>query len=224
LFGARAGEPILRLMRPELGRDAEPVAEVLGFNVHAGLALDGRDRKRVERVCRYLGRPPIAQERLSELEDGRLRYTMKKPWSDGTIALVFEPFDLLARICAMVPPSGFHMVRYHGILSSHATLRAAVVPTPPDDAPASPPQQLELFEDHDELRVIRKPWAWLVRHVFLEDVTVCPRCSGPMRWLEVATEKNAIAHLLARHGLAEPPPPRPRAPPEGQLPLPLALA
>jgi hypothetical protein len=45
-----------------------------------------------------------------------------------------------------------------------------------------------------------------------------------MRWLEVATEKNAIARLLARHDLAEPPPPHPRAPPVGQLPLPLALA
>lgn len=56
--------------------------------LHAGLALDGRDRKRVERVCRYLGRPPISQERLTELADGRLRYTMKKPWSDGAHCLL----------------------------------------------------------------------------------------------------------------------------------------
>ena len=90
LFGDRAGQPTLRLVRPELERAGEPFAEVFGFNVHAALALDGRDRERVERVCRYLGRPPIAQERLTELQDGRLRYEMKKPWRDGTHALVFE--------------------------------------------------------------------------------------------------------------------------------------
>lgn len=223
LFGARAGQPTLRLLRRELERSGEPVAEVMGFNVHAGLALDGRDRRRVERVCRYLGRPPIAQERLRQLDNGRLRYTMKKPWKDGTVALDFEPLDLIARLCAMVPPPGFHMIRYYGVLSSHANLRDEVVPDPPDDAPAPPPQQLDLYEDNEELRLVRKPWAWLVRHVFLEDVTVCPKCSGPMRWLEIATKPDDIARLLARHGLAPVPSPRPRAPPSGQLLLPFGL-
>ena len=72
----------------------------------------------------------------------------------------------------MVPPPGFHMVRYHGVLSSHASLRAEVVPEPPADAPAPSPRQLDLYEDNDEIRLVRKPWAWLVRHVFFEDVTV----------------------------------------------------
>lgn len=79
------------------------------------MAVDGRDRKQVERVCRYLGRPPIAQERLEERSDGRLPYTMKKAWRDGTVAVDLEPFDLLARLCATVPPPRFHMVRYHGV-------------------------------------------------------------------------------------------------------------
>jgi hypothetical protein len=113
LFGPRAGQPTLRLVQPELGRQGEPVAVVMGFNVHAKVTVHGRDRKGVERLCRYLGRPPIAQDRLTELDDGRLRYTMKKPWSDGTVALVFEPLDLIARLCALVPAPGFHMVRYH---------------------------------------------------------------------------------------------------------------
>jgi hypothetical protein len=48
------------------------VAAFGGFNVHAKVAVDGHDRKRLERICRYLGRPPIAQERLEQLQDGRL--------------------------------------------------------------------------------------------------------------------------------------------------------
>lgn len=229
LFGPRAGQPTLRLVQPDkatqLGRHGEPVAEVMGFNVHAKVAVDGCDRAAVERICRYLGRPPIAQDRLTELDDGRLRYTMKKPWSDGTVALVFEPLDLIARLCALVPPPGFHMVRYHGVLSSHAALRREVVPVPPEEDPPPPPRQLDLFHGHDaQARPVRKPWAWLIRHVFLDDVSICPKCSGPMRWLEVATTGEAIERLLARHGLGPPPAPHPRAPPPGQLLLPLPHA
>jgi len=79
MFGERAGAPTQRMVRAELRRPSEPAAKVAGFDVHAKVAFDGRDRERVERLCRYLGRPPIAQDRLTELDDGRLRYTMKSP-------------------------------------------------------------------------------------------------------------------------------------------------
>lgn len=145
----------------------------MGFDVHAKVAIDGRDRKRVERIChamsrqakskqRSLGRPPIATDRLEWLDDGRLRYIMKKAWRDGTHALVFEPLDLIARLCAMIPPPRFHMVRYHGVLSSHASRRPEVVPEPPPpDSGVAPPStpQLPLFciptGSSDESRVRR---------------------------------------------------------------------
>jgi hypothetical protein len=42
------------------------------------------------RPCRYAARPPLAQERLSELPDGRLRLELKRPWQDGTTAVVLS--------------------------------------------------------------------------------------------------------------------------------------
>ncbi len=106
----------------------------------------------------------VAQERLEEMTSGKLRYTRKRPWRDGTVALVLEPLDLLARVCALIPPPRFHMVRYHGVLSctsstrssprcwsasgsarcrggSHAKVRAEVVPRVEDL-----PVQLPLFK------------------------------------------------------------------------------
>lgn len=235
LFGTRAGQPTLRLVKPSEARATEPAAAIMGFDVHAKVAIDGRDRKRVERICRYLGRPPIATDRLQWLEDGRLRYTMKKAWNDGTHALVFEPLDLIARLCAMIPPPRFHMVRYHGVLSSHASRRPEVVPEPPPpDSGVAPPSatQLPLFcipTGSDQSGVAertpsRKPWAWLLRHVFAADLEHCPNCSGPLCWLEVATTSEAIARLLERHGDSESiiRPRRAtaqRAPPPGQLRL-----
>jgi len=216
LDGARAGQPLLRIVEPSLARDAEPVAEIMGFNVHAQVAIPARDRAKLERLCRYVCRPPIAQDRLEEQPNGKLRYTLKKPWKDGTVALLLEPLDLIARVCALVPPPRLHMVRYHGVLSSHAKVRSEVVPQA--DGPFSTPRvvQLELFGDndnsdtHSEPR--RKPWAWLLRHVFAIDMSTCPHCAGPMRWLEAATTPDAIAKLLAKHGLGPRPPPRDRAP------------
>jgi hypothetical protein len=110
------------------------------------------------------------------------------------------------------------MVGYHGVLSSHAKLRSEVVPAP--DASTSPARvvQLELFGDDADDEPRRKPWAWLLRHVFEVDVTTCPRCSGPMRWIEAATVPDAIARLLAKHGLGPRPPPA-RSAPLGQLRL-----
>ncbi len=166
-------------------------------------------------------RPTLAQDRLEQHASGKLRYPLKKPWKDGTVALLLEPLDLIARVCALVPPPRQHMVGYHGVLSSHAKLRSEVVPAA--DASTSPARvvQLELFgddADHDDAQPRRKPWAWLLRHVFEVDVTTCPRCAGPMRWIEAATAPDAIAKLLAEHGLGPRPPPT-RSAPLGQLRL-----
>ena len=106
----------------------EMAVVVDGFNVYAGDAIDGRDRKRVERMCRYLARPPIATARPTETADGEeLRYELKKAWKDGTRFVRLDPYELIARICAMVPPPWFHMIRFHGVLASNAKLREQVV-------------------------------------------------------------------------------------------------
>jgi hypothetical protein len=83
--------------------DSEPVAEVRGVNVHAKQRVDGRDRKQLERLCRYVTRPPLAEERLERLADGRLELFLKHAWKDGTRAIVLDPDDLIVRLVARCP-------------------------------------------------------------------------------------------------------------------------
>jgi hypothetical protein len=45
----------------------------------------------LERLIRYMARPPIATERLERLPDGRVVHEFKRPWRDGTSRAVFEP-------------------------------------------------------------------------------------------------------------------------------------
>ena len=87
LLGDHPCQPALRLVgQPPQCRphsQATLVAEVCGVNVHAERLVYGCDRPQLERLCRYLARPPLAHDRFSELKDGRLRLTLKTPWSDS---------------------------------------------------------------------------------------------------------------------------------------------
>ncbi len=231
--GERAGLPQLRLVfgtgaaaeRAEPRAD-DPVADHRGVNVHAKQSVDGRDRRQLERLCRYVTRPPVAQDRLARLPDGSLELRLKHPWKDGTRAVVLEPDDLLVRLVASVPPPRWHLLRYFGVISSHSRLRSEVVPHSPADPsatapPPAPGDQLELALDADsDEPAPRKRWAWLLKHVFAADLDTCPRCSGPMRWMEAAATAEAARKLLARLGLGPRPPPAPNPPPLGQLALP----
>jgi hypothetical protein len=97
-----------------------------------------------------------------------------------------------------------------------AKLRAEVVPAPPSAAapriPSAPQLELDLWGPTAHATPRRKPWAWLLKHVFAEDLAACERCGGPTRWLEVATTPEHIASLLARHGVGSPARSPPRAP------------
>ena len=55
-----------------------------GMNLHAATTADGRDCKQLERICRYLLRPPFAHDAVTALPGGRVRVSFKEPWRSGT--------------------------------------------------------------------------------------------------------------------------------------------
>jgi hypothetical protein len=64
--------------------------------------VGAHDRARLEQLCRYLLRPPLADDRLRLLGDGRVRVELKRAWSDGTTHLLFEPVELLEKLAALM--------------------------------------------------------------------------------------------------------------------------
>ena len=230
LLGSAPGERTQKLFGPvALPKPGAPalVAECGGVNIHAGTAIDGRDRRRLERLCRYMGRPPICEERLERLEDGRVSYGFKSAWKDGTRGIVLDPLDFIARLCALVPPPRFHLVRYHGVFAGGSADRRLIVPE--RGRPQRSLEQLPLPEIalppplEPRPASSRHPWAWLLQRVFAVDVTVCPvpGCRGEMRLVERASTPDAIARALADLGLAPRPPTPPGRIPPRQLALPL---
>ncbi|MBN2195259.1 MAG: transposase [Polyangiaceae bacterium] len=125
--------------------------------------VDGRDRRALERLARYITRPPLSKERLERRVDGRYELELKSVWRDGTRALVFEPRELITRLVAAVPPPRMHLLRYFGVLSSHSKLRREVVAEPPADptrlqpAPAAGDQLALELDDADPVLAPLRP-------------------------------------------------------------------
>ena len=53
-------------------------------SLHAGVAAKADERDKLERLCRYVSRPAIAEKRLSLTIKGMVRYALKTPYRDGT--------------------------------------------------------------------------------------------------------------------------------------------
>jgi Putative transposase len=166
-----------------------------GFSLHADVAVPGRRRDQLEKVCRYIVRPPLAVARLTESTGGQRLYHFRRPWRDGSTALVLE---LLERLAALVPPPRRPLLAYHGLLAPRARWRSTIVPPPaPDDARA----------DAGARSPRRWTWARLLHRVFAIEVLVCDRCGGPRRILGAVIDPPAVRRGLVALGLAATPPP-----------------
>ena len=103
------------LDRPDPG--LERVAKANGFSLHAGVSCEDHQRDKRERLCRYIACPPVATPRLSLSSTGKVVYTLKTPYRDGTTQVAFEPVDFIARLAALVPKPRVNLTRYHGVLA-----------------------------------------------------------------------------------------------------------
>ena len=79
----------------------------------------------LERLCRYVGRPPLPNDRLEERADGRLTLRLKTRWRDGTTHIRMERSELIELLVPLIPPPRAHQTRYHGVLAPAASPRAA---------------------------------------------------------------------------------------------------
>jgi len=65
-----------------------------------------------------------------------VRITLKKAYSDGTVAVDMDPLSLLCRLATSVPPKHFHTVKYAGVLAPASPWRSRLAPQLPEAAAA----------------------------------------------------------------------------------------
>jgi hypothetical protein len=89
--------------------------------------VGANDRAGLERLCRYVLRPPFAQERLRLRSDGRVALELKTAWHDGTRELVFEPLEFLECLAAMTPRPETNLLICLGVLAPRPRWRERMV-------------------------------------------------------------------------------------------------
>lgn len=222
--GKHAGRKVLTLQT--LPGDAGPLegdaGKVGGFSLHAGVAAEAHESQKLERLCRYIARPAIAERRLSISPQGRVRYQLKTPWRNGTTHVEFEPIEFIAKLAALVPPPRAHLTRFHGIFAPNARLRAQLTPSgrgkrlPSNATQDTPPEPADPRTPDERRRSMT--WAQRLKRVFNIDVTICVNCGGAARIVASVEDPTAIRAILAhfdKHGVLEHAHyrPRPRGPP-----------
>ncbi|HEV2054777.1 MAG TPA: transposase [Methylomirabilota bacterium] len=221
-LGARAGAPVRRVgdgVRQARGGAGGPRhAHLEGFDLHANVWVGAHDRARLEQVCRYVLRPPLAEDRLRLLGDGRVRLELKRPWSDGTTYLLFEPVEFLEKLAALTPRPEINLVLYHGVLAPGARWRPEVVAyrRAESDGATGPSAAAGRAGPGGWGGERPRYWTWaaLMRRAFDLDVLRCPRCAGRMQLIATIDDPAVIQKILARLGL-----PGTREDPRPPLPL-----
>ncbi|MEM9388552.1 MAG: transposase, partial [Pseudomonadota bacterium] len=193
----------LRTLAPadEDSLESDKLARVSGFSLHAGVAARADQRAKVERLCRYVARPAVAEPRLSLTERGEVRYTLKTPYRNGTTHVVFQPLDFLARLAALVPRLRVNLTRFHGVLAPKAKWRGAVTPSgrgrggrPEPEKAQDPP------ESCDPAKRQAMSWAQRLKRVFRIEIERCARCGGKVRVIAAIEDPKVIERILAHVG------------------------
>ena len=218
--GPQAGRKVFTLQT--LPGSDEPfddgAGKVAGFSLHAGVAARADERKKLERLCRYITRPAVSEKRLSLTPNGNIRYQLKTPYKDGTTHVIFEPLDFIARLAALVPKPRVNLTRFHGVFAPNSKYRALVTPAKrgkggkkakATDEPPTP------TEHHAAMT-----WAQRLKRVFNIDIETCQACGGPVKIIACMEDpvviKKILDHLKEKAETNEPDPlPESRAPPAG---------
>jgi hypothetical protein len=187
-----------------------------GFSVDSSVKVEPEDGPGLERLARYLLRPPVSLERM-QWEPGSDEVAYRRKTRDGQPGAVelLDPLDFLARVIAHVPQPRLHMVRYVGHYSNVARGRrlkgrdAKLDTTPPRDEADGLTSA--------ERRARRRAWAQLLRKVYEVSALTCPNCGTEMKIISVILDPAVIKTILDH--LRKKKEPAPRPPPDAQSPL-----
>ena len=186
-----------------------------GFSVHTSVTVPPDDRDGLERLARYLLRPPVSLERLKVGEHAlAIAYAarIRLAREPHAVSEAVDPKDFLARVLMHIPEPRRHVIRYYGAYSSVVRARRRHMAPAVAGPPCTPEPPAAGTPADPELRALRRRWAELIRRIYEVDPLVCPRCGGAMRIIAFITEPRVISAILkhlAAKGLDARSPPGP---------------
>ena len=180
-FGPRAGRKVLTLKTVATQNleqsGQEYCSNAHGFSLHAGVRCAMNQRNKLERLCGYITRLAIADERLARNKDGQIVLTLKTPYRDGTTHIVMSPLEFMQRLAALVPRPRLNLIRFasfrfakylltpfHGVLAPNAKLRFEIIPVSKTNKSHASNANDTVPHSPASLRI---SWARLLKGVFI---------------------------------------------------------
>ena len=213
---------VMRLLQDE-GLLSDERTELLlswrhtGFSVHNGVRVEPEDGAAVERLARYIMRPPLSLERMAWDGVGEVRYRRKRghegPGLPEHEEEGFDSAEFLARVIMHIPEPKRHLVRYYGWYSNVSRGKRRKAGREHEKTAGTvtgPPSPTARAEGRDA-RALRRSWAQLIKRIYEVDPLVCPSCGGTMKVIAFITE-HAVVDAILRH-LAKTETRSPRGPP-----------
>jgi hypothetical protein len=173
-----------------------------GFSVHNTVTASAADPAGLERLARYLMRPPLSLERLrldhnAQSATYRVKRSARAKDAGSEVLETFDPRDLLARILMHVAEPRAHLVRHYGEYSvaARAKRRRQEQPIEHGHELASP--AVDQDPSPAERRASRRAWAQLIRRIYESDPLLC-YCGAQMKIIAFITEPGVVDSIL-RH-------------------------
>ena len=165
-----------------------------GFTLHANVSIEGSKRKSLEKLCRYILRPSLSNERITLDEQGNINYELKRVFSDGTTHYKFSPLELLEKLAALVPVPKANLIRYSGCFAPNSSIRKKVVLKISSKRSDSKDNDTETHDSAN--RPYRIAWGRLLKRVFDIDITICKHCKKEMKIIAVILRRDVIVKIL----------------------------
>ena len=136
----------------------------------------------------------MAVPRLSLSSTGKVLYTLKTPYRDGTTQVAFDPVDFVARLSTLVPKPRINLTRYHGVLAPNHRWRGRVTP-----AKRGKGAKRIAYTDvrSPAERHVAMSWAQRLKRIFNIDVEVCSHCGGSVKVIACIEDQDVINRILA---------------------------
>jgi Putative transposase/Transposase zinc-binding domain len=183
-----------------------------GFSVFAGEPFSPQDPEQLDRLARYITRPPLAADSIRRRHDGMLEIATPPDPRTGSTLRLFDPLDWIHAVTAHIPDRGRHCVRYYGAVANRAqSPKISKQQTPPAADPGASVQTPPEFVQRR-----RASWARLIKKIFEVDPLLCT-CGAEMKIVSFITDTRVVDRIL-RHLKSQAcraqDPFEPRAPPE----------
>jgi hypothetical protein len=166
--------------------------------------VEPEDRPGVERLARYIMRPPISLDRMAWDGVGEVRYRRKAGLERSGLlereVRSVDPAEFLARVIMHVLEPRRHLVRYYGWYSNVSRGRRRKEELEHEgvvDAGAAVPSRADRDETRDA-RALRRSWAQLIKRIYEVGPLVCPSCGGEMKLIAFITEHRVVDAILSR--------------------------